>query len=66
MEIMRTVHLRWQRWMYRERTLTVKVAGRFTHIFLKDMNRRASWPDSAGVCMVHEMQQFGETRGQKC
>ena len=35
-----------------------------THIFLKNMNRRARWPDSAGVCMVHEMQrQFGETHG---
>ena len=33
--------------MYRERTSTVKVAGRFAHIFLKDMSRRASWPSSA-------------------
>ena len=38
----------------------MKLADGFEHIFLKDMNRRAIWPDSAGVCMVHEMQrQFG-------
>ena len=67
MEIMQTVHLRWQRGMYRERTFTVKLADGFTHIFLKDMNKRASWPDSAGVCMVHEMQrQFGVTHEKKC
>ena len=35
--------------------------------FYGDMNRRASWPDFAGVCMVQEMQrQLGETHGQKC
>ena len=39
MEIMQTIHLRWQRGMYRERTFTVKLADGFTHIFLKDMNR---------------------------
>ena len=67
MEIMQTVHLRWPRGMYRERIFTVKLADGFTHIFLKDMNRWASWIDSAGVCMVHEMQrQFGETHGQTC
>ena len=33
----------------------------FTHIFLKDTNRRASWPDSAGACMERETQrQFGD------
>ena len=37
------------------------------HIFLKDTNRRVSWLDSAGACMVHEMQRpFGETLGRKC
>ena len=42
-------------------------AGGFTHIYLKDMSRRASWPDIAGACMEREMQrQFGETLGQKC
>ena len=52
--------------MYRERTFTVKLADGFTHIFLTDMNRRASGPDSAGVCKVHETErQFGETHGQK-
>ena len=32
MEIMQTVHLRWQRWMYRERTFTVKLADGFTYL----------------------------------
>ena len=36
--------------MYRERTSTVKLAGGFTHVYLKDMSRRASWPDFAGAC----------------
>ena len=44
METTQTVRLRWQRGMYRERTSTVKLAGGFTRIFLKDMSRRASWP----------------------
>ena len=67
MEMMQTIHLRWQRGMYRESIFTVKLADGLTHIFLKDINRKASWPDSAGVCMVHETQrQFGETHGQKC
>ena len=67
METMQTVRLRWQRGRCRERTSAVKLAGGFTHIFLKDTNRSASWPDSAGECMEREMQrQFGETHGQKC
>ena len=56
METVQTVFLRWQRGMYRERTSVVKLAGGSTHIFLKDMSRRASWPDSAGACMERETQ----------
>ena len=67
METTQTVRLRWQRGMYRERTSAVKLAGGFTHSFLKGMSRKASWPDSAGACMERESQcQFGETHGQKC
>ena len=56
MEMMQTIHLRWQGGVYRESIFTVKLADGF----------RASWPDSAGVCMVHETQRQGETHGQKC
>ena len=67
MEITQTVHLRWQRGMCRERISMVKLAGEFTHIFLKDTNRRVIWPDCAEACMERKMQrQFGETLGQKC
>ena len=59
--------LRWQRGMCRERTSTVKLAGGSTSFYLKDMSKRASWPDFAGACMEREMQrQFGETFGRKC
>ena len=41
--------------------------GGFTHIFLKDMSKLASWPGSAGACTESVTQrQFGETHGQKC
>ena len=67
MEIMRMVHLEWQRGTCRERTFTAKLAGGSTQTFLKDTNRRVSWPDCARVCMERETQrQFGETLGQKC
>ena len=67
METTQTVRLTWQHGMCRERTSTVKHAGGSTHISLKDMSRRASWPDFAGACMERETQsQFGETHGQKC
>ena len=68
METTHTVRLRWQREMYRERTSTVKLAGGFTHIYLKDMSKLASWPDFAGACMECERQrQIGATLlGQKC
>ena len=39
---------RWPRGMCRERTSTVKFAGGFTHFYLKDMNKLASWPDFQG------------------
>ena len=47
----------------RERTFSVKLAGGLTHISLKGMNRRASWPDSAGACMERETQRpiWGDT-----
>ena len=39
----------------------------FALIYLKDMSKKASWPDFAGARMEREMQrQFGETLGQKC
>ena len=47
METMQTVRLRWQGGMCQERTCTEKPAGGFTHTYLKGMNRRANWPDSA-------------------
>ena len=47
--------------MCREHISTVKLAGGFTHICLKVMNR-ASRPDSAEACMERETRrQFGET-----
>ena len=62
METTQAVRLRWQREMCRERTSMVKLAGGFTHIYLKDMSKLASWPDFSGACMEREMQrQFGET-----
>ena len=48
MEITQMVRLRWQRGMCRERTFTVKLADGSAHIYLKDMSKRASWPDFAG------------------
>ena len=45
-----TDHSRWPRGMCRERTSTVKLAGRFTHFYLKDMSKLASWPDFAEAC----------------
>ena len=68
METTQTVRLRWQREMYRERTSTVKLAsGGSTHIYLKDIGKRASWSDFARACMERQTQrQFGETLGQKC
>ena len=62
-----TVRLRWHRGMGRERTSTVKLAGRSARVYLKDMSKLASWPDFAGACMERETQrQFGETLGLKC
>ena len=55
METTQTVRLRWQRGMCRERTSTVKLAGGSAHIYLKNMSKRASWPDFAGACMGREM-----------
>ena len=57
------VHSRWSRGMCQERTSTVKLAGGFTHFYLKDMSKLASWPDFAeGVTQ----RQSGETHGQMC
>ena len=65
-EIMQTVLLKWQRGTHRERTFTVKLGGGFTHISLKDINRRVSWLDFAGACTEPETQrQSGETHGQE-
>ena len=67
METSLTVHSRWPRRMCREHTSMVKLAGGFTHIYLKDMSKLASWPDFAGACMERETRrQFGETHGQMC
>ena len=38
MKITLTDHTRWPRGMCRERTSTVKLAGGFTHFYLKDMS----------------------------
>ena len=44
----------------------VKLAGGFTHFYLKDMNKLASWPDFAEACTERVTQrQSGETHGQK-
>ena len=56
METAQTVRLRWQRGMCRECTSAVKLAGGSTHIFLKDMSKRAGWPDFAGALIEREMQ----------
>ena len=54
-------------WMCRERTSTVKLAGGFTHFYLKDTSKLASWPDFAQACTERVMQrQSGETHGQMC
>ena len=45
-----TDHSRWPRGMCQKRTSTVKVAGGFTHFYLKDMNKLASWPNFAEAC----------------
>ena len=56
-----------KRGMCRERTSTVKLAGGFTHFYLKDMSKLASWPDFAEACTERVMQrQSGETHGQMC
>ena len=67
METMLTVHLKWPRGTCRERTSKVKLAGGFTRIYLKDMNKLASWPDFAEACAERVTQrQSGETQGQMC
>ena len=45
-----TDHSRWPRGMCQERTSMVKLAGGFTHFYLKDMNKLASWLDFAEAC----------------
>ena len=65
METTLTVHSRWPREMCREHTSMVKLAGGFTRIYQKDMNKLASWPDFAEACTERATQrQFGETHGQ--
>ena len=67
METTQTVHSKWPRGTCRERTSTVKLAARFTRIYLKDMNKLASWPDFAEACTERVTQrQSGETHGQMC
>ena len=45
----------------------VKLAGGFTHIYLKDMSKLASWPDFAEACTERVTQrQSGERHGQMC
>ena len=62
MEITLTIHSRWPRGMCREHTSMMKLAGRFTRIYLKDMSKLASWPDFAKACTERVTQrQFGET-----
>ena len=61
------VHSRWPRGMCRERTSMVKLAGGFTHFYLKDMSKLASWPDFAEACTERVMQRESvETHGQMC
>ena len=44
----------------------VKLAGGFTHFYLKDMNKMASWPDFAVACTERVTQrQSGKTHGQR-
>ena len=39
----------------------------FTHFYLKDMSKLASWPDFAEACTERVTQrQSGETHGQMC
>ena len=60
-----TDHSRWPRGMCQERISTVKLAGGFTHFYLKDTNKLASWPDFAEACAERVTQrQSGETHGQ--
>ena len=67
MKITLTDHSRWPREMCRERTSTVKLASRFTHFYLKDMSKLASWPDFAEVCTDRVTQrESGETHGLMC
>ena len=50
METMLTVHSKWPRGMCREHISTVKPAGGFTCIYLKDMSKLPIWPDFAEAC----------------
>ena len=43
-------------WDVSRALFSVKVACGFTHIHLKDMSKRVSWPDFAGACIEREMQ----------
>ena len=46
---------------------TVKLSSGFTHFFLKDMCKLASWPDFAEACTeLVTQRQSGETHGQMC
>ena len=57
-----TDHPKWPRGMCREHTYMVKLAGGFTHFYLKDMNKLARWPDFAEACTERVTQrQSGET-----
>ena len=67
METMLTVHSKWPRETCLQRTSTVKLAGGFTHFYLKDMNKLANWPHFAEACTERVTQrQSGETHGQMC
>ena len=45
----------------------VKLAGRSSRFYLKDMNKLASWLDFAEACTERVTQrQSGETHGQMC
>ena len=62
-----TDYSRWPRGMCQECTSMVKLAGGFTHFFLKDMNKLANWPDFAEARTERVTQrQSGETHGQMC
>ena len=44
-----------------------EIAGGFTHFYLKDMNKLASWPNFAEACTERVTQrQSGEKHGQMC